>query len=301
MDGMIDIHHHAIPDFYVHEMAKASITKVNGLKFPTWTPKKSLSMMDSLGIEKAILSFSTPGIEIGAGASFLARRCNDYLAAVRDEHPGRFGGFGTLPLADTISAERELIHVLDELQLDGISLLSSVNGAYPDHERYTPLFDRLNEKRSTVFIHPTDSTVKGYDGLVNVFYGWFIETSRAVALMDQAGIFDRFPAITFVLAHGGGALPVINGIVERDEFRNRKIYCDTAKIAEERSLTIASDSFGPVRILFGSDFPWANAKKGKYWIAQIEKYWKDRSEILANITRGNAEVILSATTEEVHR
>ena len=299
MTGIIDVHHHVVPDFYVKALADRSITRVHGLKFPAWSPKKSLAMMKSLRIEKAFLSYSTPGIDVGSGSAALVRRCNDYLADLCNDNPDRFGAFGSLPLTEPEAAEEELSRVLDKLGLDGIALLSNTNGVYLDHPKFNGLLGKLNERNATVFIHPTDPVDDGYDGLVNVFYGWFIETSRAVAMMEKVGIFDRYPRITFILAHGGGASPAIRDVILKDGRANCSLYCDTAKVAEAGPLATIGELFGPERVFFGSDFPWADSKKAKYWIGKINERWKTEPQRMSKLFRGNADLVLSKITEEV--
>ena len=78
----IDVHHHITPDFYVEQLASIGITDSYGQPFPKWTPETSLSFMKKIGIERAILSISTPGVCLkdDSFSRDLARSCNGYMA-----------------------------------------------------------------------------------------------------------------------------------------------------------------------------------------------------------------------------
>jgi len=52
-----------LPDFFF-EATNEKENPVGGLKPQTWTPETSLAFMDEAGIDIAILSISTPGIQL---------------------------------------------------------------------------------------------------------------------------------------------------------------------------------------------------------------------------------------------
>lgn len=297
MRSMIDVHHHVVPPFYVEAMAEAGVRKVATRAFPKWSPERSLRLMDSVGIERAILSLSTPGVEPARDSAGLARRCNDYLATLRELRPDRFGAFGVIPFVDSDAAAGEAVYVLDELKLEGIALLSNGAGAYLDDPRFEELFLEIDRRGALVFIHPSDPIATGYGGLLSIFYGWFVDTSRTVALMEAAGVFDRYPNVTFVLSHGGGALPAIGEIVAK----RSRLCCDTAKVAEPAPLDAILATFGPSRVLFGSDFPWADERKAPYWKSRIEASWGGDDELLDSVFRGNVGRLLSGAVKEESR
>ncbi len=291
----IDTHHHAVPPFYVEAMNEAGVRKVSTLAFPKWSPKQSLKMMDSVGIERAMLSLSTPGVEPALDPNGLARRVNDYLATVRSRRPDRFGAFGVIPLGDSEAAIAEAVYVLDELEFEGIGLLSNGGGTYLDSPRFDRMFREIDRRAATVFIHATDPVDSRYEGLVVGFYGWFIDTSRTALQMEAAGVFERYSNITFILGHGGGALPVIGDIVSK----RLRIYCDTAKVAEPAPLESIRSTFGASRITFGSDYPWA--RKARYWKSQIEKTWSENEEVLEAVFGQNAACLIDAHIIEENR
>ena len=106
----IDVHHHVLPEFYKDAQRGAGITGTTYRGFPEWTPEKSLALMDDHRIATTILSFTSPGIYFGdlAQTRDLARQCNDYLASLAQDHPGRLGGFAFLPFPTSTRRWRKL-------------------------------------------------------------------------------------------------------------------------------------------------------------------------------------------------
>src|SRR5690348_6499623 len=96
----IDTHHHMLPDFFWRETNTHA--PIGGLAPLPWSKEASLSLMDDAGIDVAVVSLSTPGVHTGdrVKARVLARRCNDFAAALVQESPRRFAGFACLPLPD---------------------------------------------------------------------------------------------------------------------------------------------------------------------------------------------------------
>ena len=148
MAGRIDVHHHVLPEFYIEAQRGAGITGSAYRGFPQWSPAQSLSVMENENIATSLLSFTSPGIWFGdiEQTRVLARQCNEFLASLATDHPGRFGGFAFLPLPDIDAALSEIAHVFDELKLDGITLLTSVDDKYIGHPYFEPLYAELNRR-----------------------------------------------------------------------------------------------------------------------------------------------------------
>ena len=119
---------------------------------PQWTPEMSIAAMDRNGIATAITSVSAPGVWFGDGAQtrHLARHCNDYAAAMRAVHAGRFGVFACLPLPDVDASLREIEYALDTLRADGIGLLTNYAGVFPGDPAFVRVFDELNRRKAVV-------------------------------------------------------------------------------------------------------------------------------------------------------
>lgn len=287
-DRRIDVHHHMTPDFYVRALESIGITESYGQPFPAWTPKTSLSFMDKVGVQTAMLSISTPGVSLHdeAFAVRLARECNEYLAEVKTSHPGRFGGFAALPGDYPDASVAEAIHALDTLKLDGIGLLSHYGGRYLGDECYDTLFEELHRRKAVVFIHPTDPTGT-YDpqlGMANALIEAPFETTRAATNLLYTGAAERFSEITFILAHGGGAIPYLAWRIATIYYGKKdqrtpvlhalydflvkggpqaglrilgQMYYDTALTSGPAALNALREFAGISHMVFGSDFPFA--------------------------------------------
>ncbi|MGA7328463.1 MAG: amidohydrolase family protein [Rhodomicrobium sp.] len=78
-----------------------------------------LQAMDNAGIEVAVLSVTTPGVqaEKDTGVAIkLAREANDFLAGQIEKQPARYAGFAHLPMQDADAAANELERCVRELR-----------------------------------------------------------------------------------------------------------------------------------------------------------------------------------------
>lgn len=270
----IDVHHHLLPQFYIDAQKAAGMRGTAYAAFPEWTPTHSLSIMDRVRVGTAILSFTAPGIWFGdtSQTTALAHRCNEYLAEVIAENPGRFGAFALLPLPDVDAALKEVAYALDVLKLDGICHLTHVDDRYVGHTDYGPVYEELNRRRAVVFIHPTyppKSAEKDWF-VPRAIIDYPLETTRTISNMLFTGMLERLPDIRFIVSHAGGAMPFLAHRLTlfdsltpyRDRYPRgsrhylRQLWYDTTLSADKVPLDALRELADPARILFGSDFPY---------------------------------------------
>jgi predicted TIM-barrel fold metal-dependent hydrolase len=127
-----------------------------GLPIPEWSADSAVALMDKYGIQNAILSVSTPGVNLGddVEAREKAREVNEFTAEVVRKHPRRFGFFATLCLPDVRGSLDEIAYAFDKLDADGVVLLANSRGIYLGDRSFDPLFDELNRRKAIVFVHP---------------------------------------------------------------------------------------------------------------------------------------------------
>jgi 6-methylsalicylate decarboxylase len=152
----IDVHHHVVPPWYSEAVTQNYPDLY--MRLPAWSVESDGELMERQGIATAMLSLSDPGVFFGdqALATRLARRYNEFVAALIAQFPSHYGAFGVLPLPDIQAATEEAVYALDTLKLDGIGLLSNYRGFYLSDEGTDELFNELNRRHAVVFLHPAE-------------------------------------------------------------------------------------------------------------------------------------------------
>ena len=270
----IDTHHHMLPDFFF-EATNEKENPVGGLKPQSWTPEGSLAFMDEAGIDVAILSISTPGIQLPDkhAARELARKCNELAASLISKYPKRFGAFASVPMSDINEAIDEMTYALDVLKLDGVVLFTNSRGVYLGDKTMKPLFDELQRRKAVVYVHPNASPdpVAHSLGLTDNLIDFPGDTTRAIAQLHYGGTFAATPDVKYIFSHAGGTAPYLAGrfaIVDEMNIMGdsskrgtaaetfRKLYWDTALAWSDPVLHTLRQIAGVDKVLFGTDFPY---------------------------------------------
>jgi predicted TIM-barrel fold metal-dependent hydrolase len=266
-----------IPDFYRAEVYEAGSGPAIG-RYPDWSPEAVLESMDEGGVEVAILSLAQPGVQFcdASRAAALARRCNDYAADIERRWPSRFGGFAVVPMGTMDEAQDEITHALDELELDGVCLFASYGERFLGDSVFDPVLECLDQRDAIVFVHPglhpSSRNLLPWPGFVMEYP---FDTTRAAVNLIFSGAVERFPRIRFVLAHAGGLVPyfawrlsvapMIDSRMEqlsREEIYRRlaRFWYDTALSPSAETFQCLSAVASPDRLVFGSDWPFANSR-----------------------------------------
>src|SRR6266487_2515210 len=274
----VDVHFHLIPPFYREAVYAAGRGPAIG-KYPDWTPQLALELMDSHGIEVALTSLAQPGVGFGTAASAqaLARRCNDYAADLGARWPRRFGAFATVPMWSIQGAIDEIARCLDLLKFDGVSLFASYEERFLGDPWFDPVLDLLNARGAVVFVHP--GLHPSSKGLALPWPGFMMEylfdTTRAVVNLIFSGAIQRFPRVCFILPHAGGLVPYfawrlsVAPMIDqrlpqltREEVLSglRHFWYDNALSAGEQTFGTLDHVALPERVVFGTDFPFANPR-----------------------------------------
>ncbi|GGW09357.1 amidohydrolase [Streptomyces capoamus] len=288
--GMIDVHAHLLPGFYVEQATAAGHVHPDGMgSWPAWSVEAHLELMDRNGIATAMLSMSSPGVHFGddMAARLLARQVNEYAAELTRDHPGRFGVFASLPLPDVDGALEEIRFAFDELAADGVALLTHTQGVYLGDRRLEPVFDELDRRQAVVFLHPTSPVCweQSALGRPRPMIEYIFDTARTVTDLLMAGVLTRHPNLRVIVPHCGGALPVLADRI--GEFMRlflptqkppvpdgvqqlRGLYYDIAGTAFPRQVLALLQLVDPDRVLFGSDYCWTPPPLADAHIAAID-------------------------------
>jgi predicted TIM-barrel fold metal-dependent hydrolase len=275
----VDVHHHMVPPHYRNALEMSGID-TGGI--PAWSPDHSSRMMERLKVDRALLSISSPGVWFGddVQARELARSCNEYSASLRAKHPDRFGALAILPLPDLEGALEETRYALDHLGLDGVILLSNVDGNYIGDPESDDLMAELNRRNAFVLLHPNHVPVGNEDVALHPWAEYPIDVARAYARLVYNEVLICYPDIRWVLAHAGGVVPYLAErlgkahyakegkprwgriILDMAAKRNRGLelaQCmgyDTVGAANPVSFAALDRLVSWERIHFGSNFPW---------------------------------------------
>jgi len=274
----IDVHLHTIPAFYRDAVYAAGSGPALG-RYPEWTPELALALMDASEIECAITSLAQPGVQFATGerARALARRCNEHAAELNQRWPRRFAAFALVPMHAVDDAIAEIDHAYDALRFAGVCLFASYGEKFLGDPLFDPVLEALNARDAVVFIHPTyHPSSRSLDlRWPGFMMEYLFDTTRAAANLLMSGTLDRFPRIRFILAHAGGVLPyfawrlsVAPMIDPRlPQMSREQIFAGLRRFWYDIALSPGAQTMGalrtvaaPERILFGSDWPFANAR-----------------------------------------
>jgi aminocarboxymuconate-semialdehyde decarboxylase len=229
-------------------------------------------VLDEHGVTHQVLTFTTPGVhyEEPATAVRLARVVNDAFAAEvsRRKH---FSALATLPLNDPRASVVELERAMRELGLSGAMVFSNVNGAGLDEAVYMPLWGKANELGAVIYIHPAHPL--GVEAMEKYWLmplvGFLMDTTLAAGKLVFSGIVERFPRITWVLTHMGGAVPYLAermdrgyeafaecraNITQKPSDYLKRFYYDTVNF-DNAAQRLAIEFAGVDHIMAGSDYP----------------------------------------------
>lgn len=238
--------------------------------------------MDKLGIKRSILSITSPGTHLKVGDFELAKRItretNEEVAQICRAHPDRFGFFASLPLPDVEGSLEEIDYAL-KLGASGFAVMTNAQGYYMGDSRFDPVFKKLNEHKTVIFMHPTqccsldnpeaDKPLAQYPTPMMEF---FFDTTRAVVNLLLSGTVTRFGNLTFLVSHCGATLPPL---VERFAAFSSRVLPSSEKLTGERVKELFRTRFyfdlagmpfpdlihgylrigEPERLLYGSDYP----------------------------------------------
>lgn len=316
--GLVDVHHHFLPDAYRRAAVAAGHAQPDGMpELPAWSEAEMLAMMDAVGVEFAALSISSPGVWFGddAEAIDLARLVNEEGARLKSANPGRVGFFASLPLPHVERALAEIDHAFDTLQADGVVLYSNTGGIYPGDARFEPVFRALDRRRAVVFLHPTSPSCpcckqqtcgsEREDALPRPVLEFMFETTRAVTSLIASGTLARYPDLKVIVPHAGATLPVLAdriattaaaGLVPGLEAQGNdpvfgplsKLYYDLAGMPVPRLLPALRTFADPAHLLYGSDWPFTPQGAVQALLRALEGHLSPETTVLTGVRRDNA-------------
>src|SRR5580698_3251907 len=115
-----------------------------------------LADMDATGIDRQIISLTSPGVQVfdRASAVAMARDANDELSAAVRSHPERYAGLAAVAPQDPQAAAAEIDRGMGQLGMKGVIINSHTLGEYLDDPKYSELFAAAEAANAPIYLHP---------------------------------------------------------------------------------------------------------------------------------------------------
>ncbi|MCB9262188.1 MAG: amidohydrolase [Flavobacteriales bacterium] len=168
-----------------------------------------LPEMDEYNVEKMVLCTIPVLFNYWAKPEHTkewSRFINDHLISVQNDSSRRFISLGTVPMQHVEYAIQEM-EWCKKNGMPGIEIGSHILDKNLDHESFYPLWEAAQDLGVSIFVHPWE--MMGEKEMQKYWLPWLVgmpaETSRAICGMLFGGIFDKFPKLKVMFAHGGGS------------------------------------------------------------------------------------------------
>lgn len=259
-----------------------SLSFGNGLRLRPFVPRlmeEEAARIESFltaGVDRQVLSVWSDLMGYGlapAKGQAWHRLMNDCLAQVCARHPTRFSFLASAPLQDPAIAAREATRAVRELGAVGLLVAANVLGTNLGEVPLDEFWSTVSQLGVPVFIHPTEPVPppRTRRWTLTQVVQFTYDTTLALSSLIFSGTLDRFPALQFILPHGGGLLPYLSGRLDHMHGRMDRAaegdlalqapsayfprcYFDTL-LHQPHVLRFLIDSVGLERVVLGSDWP----------------------------------------------
>ncbi|KAJ5285563.1 hypothetical protein N7524_000869 [Penicillium chrysogenum] len=329
----IDVHTHCVPRSYREYCLQSDFAgrgHPDGMPaIPQWSAEAHIKLMNQLKIKKSVLSMSSPATHLTPGndeeGRSVTRHANIDMSKTCADHPAHFLFFASLPLPDVEGSLAEIDYALDHLGAVGFQILTNSHGIYPGDQRFSRVFDKLSERKTIVFFHPTTCLIRHDDSLEKVtplpgvaapIMEFMFDSTRALMSLLTCGTVDRCPGITFVVGHCGATFPpIMERIAEfssmvpgaGDGISGEKIkqllqtrfYFDLAGVPFPDQIHGLLRLVDSSRLLYGSDFPYTPARLAESLAKRVDDGLQGLfgSETTQRILLDNAQDLLGEARE----
>jgi uncharacterized protein len=241
---------------------------------------RRLADMDDQGIDVAVLSLASPGVQnlTAADAVSVAREANDALAEVVAGNPERFQAFAAIPTPAPDAAVEELERAVTTLGLRGAMLYGRTGDTLADAPEFDDLYAAAERLRVPLHFHPQtpvqpvlDAYYSGLGpagmGLATAGLGWYYDLGVQYLRMIFSGVFDRHPGLQVIAGHWGEVvlfyldhtgIMAHNAQLQRplvDYFRENFWVAGSGTVSE-RYLRWTAEVVGTDRMLYSTDYPY---------------------------------------------
>ena len=259
------------------------------------TDAERLDAMEANGIEFAILSMHSPGVQAVLDtreAITLSTLGNDRLADAAARHPHRYAAFASLPMQDPDAAAAELTRCVREFGFKGAMLNGFTqkdvpdSAIYYDEPQFRDFWATVAQLNVPIYLHPRmqipqrAQNYAGHPWLMSAPWGFAVETSIHALRLCGSGLFDDHPNLNIVLGHLGENIPY--GLERMDErmrfsprgYRGKRLlgeyfrdhfHITTSGNFSDASFRCALEVMGADRLHFSADYPFEPMEDGARW------------------------------------
>lgn len=210
----IDVHAHYYPQSYIDlliELGRKDLAAYAAGQSSDFTTR--LQAMDDANTDVQILSSVALDTFLAdeAGALRACQHINDAYKAVIDQHNGRFGAFGQVPLPHIDAAIAEAERCLDVLGFQGLCTPTLYDGMSLDDPSFEPFWAAMDARSAIIYVHPVGTHSCCHHGMrefgLHTAFGSPVQLSVAATRLVFSGLTKRYPNLRFIFAVCGGFLP----------------------------------------------------------------------------------------------
>lgn len=209
------------------------------------------------------------GLEYGSCAQWH-RMLNDTLADWCNTNSDRFSFVASVSLVDAKDAAVELERVVG-LGAVAVMVPANVEGVNIGEKALDPFWARAETLALPVILHPVlvEPAPRAAKFALTQIAQYTFDTTLGIGSILLSGVLDRFPALSLVLSHGGGAFPYLLGRFDvMHERMDKAAQGDVAQRAPStyatrigydtivhapKALRFLADTVGIERVALGTD------------------------------------------------
>ncbi|MEQ1886843.1 MAG: amidohydrolase family protein [Bryobacteraceae bacterium] len=269
--------------------------------------EKRFAQMDTAKVEMQVLSVcpQAPHFEDKTQAVRAARMINDVYADVVRKWPKKFKALVALPFPHVDECLKELDRVM-AMGAIGVSTTTTVAGRSIADPAFAPVYEELNRRGTVLYVHPAGASAHT-PMIANYKLTWMIgapiEDTISTAHLIIRGIPQKYPKLTIVNSHLGGALPMVLQRMdnqfgwenpetpEKPSITAKRMWYDTVAHAHPPAIRAAVDTLGADRIILGTDFPYESGALYTHAITYLSEAGLKQKD-LTNILDYNAAAVL---------
>ncbi|MGI6230103.1 MAG: amidohydrolase family protein [Tractidigestivibacter sp.] len=271
--------------------------------------EKMLADMDEAGVDKAVLK--VPGCNEWMSLE-TCRYFNDGMAEYAKASGGRLIPLAVVPATGGERVNAELDRCIGQLGFGGVQLCAHYGNHYLDDEMFAPLFEKLNDLGTTVYVHhvpvPVDNaSLLDYNNLRRS-YGRCVDQTTAVCRELFSDFFVRYPNLKMVHSMlGGGIFSIAQMLLPKASKRKdavQRFQTDNGELAQRMAdhlyfemshaqpwgkdaLECAVHVLGADHVIFGSSYPvrreWL--LDGPAFVEQLDLTAEERGLLLSENAR----------------